>query len=139
MQNIELRQIAGGALQEQFEKAFESVVENLQNPNTPYRNIREITIKLKFAQNERRDDVRCAVLVTEKLAPQTPTETAFVIGKNLKTGEVFAKEYGQQIIGQMQLDLPETEAGTMVDTETGEVIPDQPEHPATVVDLRKVR
>ena len=45
MNNIELKELVGGALQEQFGKAFEKVVENLQNPNTPYKNSREITIK----------------------------------------------------------------------------------------------
>lgn len=63
MKNVKLQEIVGGALQEQFEKSFEKVIENLQNPNTPYKNSREINIKLKFTQNEARDDVHCAVLV----------------------------------------------------------------------------
>lgn len=72
MKNIELKELVGGALQEQFSKAFERVVENLQNPNTPYKNSREITIKLKFTQNEMRDDVKCGISVSEKLAAQSP-------------------------------------------------------------------
>ena len=125
--NVELKDLVGGALQEQFSKAFDKVVENLQNPNTSYRNTRKITIELKFTQNEARDDVKCAVSVTEKLAAQSPLETGFAIGTDLRTGKVYAQEYGKQVRGQIGMD--------MVDLHTGEVI----ETPAdNVVDLRNV-
>lgn len=104
MKKISLQDIAGGALQEQFNKAFEKVVENLQNPNTPYKNAREINIKLKFTQNEQRDNVTCDVLVSEKLAPQAPTATNFAIGTDLSTGDLYAEEYGKQIKGQVAFD-----------------------------------
>lgn len=127
MKNIELVEIVGGALQEQFARSFESVLENLQNPNTSFKAPREITIKLKFTQSERRDDAKCAISVSEKLAPQAPMETAFAIGRDLKTGEVYAEEYGNQM--RMRVDeMPE------VDTETGEVL----EEPSKIIDLRKV-
>lgn len=35
MENINLQKMVGGALQEQFEKSFANVVENLSDPNTP--------------------------------------------------------------------------------------------------------
>lgn len=132
MEKIELRELVGGALQEQFAKSFEKIVENLQNPNTPYKNSREITIKLKFTQNEKRDDVKCGILVTEKLAPQSPMETSFAIGTDLRTGEVYAKEYGKQVKGQLSMNM-ETPAAK-VDEETGEILN---ENPGNVVDLRK--
>jgi hypothetical protein len=139
MKNVELKELVGGALQEQFGKSFEKIVENLQNPNTPYKNSREITIKLKFTQNEKRDDVKCAVQVSEKLAPQAPMETSFAIGKDLKTGELYAEEYGKQIKGQMSIDdypaeQPQVIDGKKVDTQTGEIVSEQ--H-SKVVDLRK--
>ena len=122
MKKMELRELVGGALQEQFAKSFEKVVENLQNPNTPFQNSREINIKLKFTQNERRDDVKCGVLVAEKLAPQSPMETAFSVGKDLKTGELFAVEYGKQCTGQVSMDDLGREENPVIDTETGEII-----------------
>ena len=131
MQKIDLRELVGGALQEQFGKAFEKVIENLQNPNTPYKNTREITIKLKFTQNERRDDVKCGISVTEKLAAQAPIETGFAVGKDLRTGELYAEEYGKQIKGQMAFDDRSEEPE--VDEETGEV-----KQMGKVVDLRRV-
>lgn len=80
--------------------------------------------------------------VSEKLAPQAGMKTSFSIGKDLKTGEIYAEEYGKQIKGQMSLKDYETASeqakvqkidGDVVDTETGEII----EHANNVVDLRK--
>lgn len=137
MNNVELKDLVGGELQEKFSHAFENVVKNLQDPNTPFKVKRCITIKLTFDQNELRDDATCTVDVTEKLAPQAGLKTSFSIGKDLRTGEVYAEEYGKQIKGQMTFnDLepakPKVEVdGKTVDTETGEIIGE-----STVVDFR---
>ncbi len=141
MQNVDLKELVGGALQEQFGKSFEKVIENLQNPNTSFKVNRGITITLKFTQNELRDDVKCAISVQEKLAPQTPMETSFAIGKNLKTGELYAEEYGKQIRGQLSFnDLQKEQPEKQFDRETGEIIEEQPEeHSDKVVDLRIAR
>lgn len=136
MNKVDLKELVGGALQEQFEKSFEKIVENLQNPNTPYKNNREITIKLKFAQNEKRDDVKCAIQVSEKLAPQAPMETSFSIGKDLRTGELYAEEYGKQVKGQIHMN----DFQKSFDEETGEIFDEQSEtKPGKVVDLRAAK
>lgn len=135
MNKVELKELAGGALQEKFNKAFERVVENLQDVNTSFKVKRKITITLDFIQNETRDDVHVDLAVVEKLAPQAPMTTAFAIGKDLKSGESYAEEYGKQIKGQMSLDDFGTEKiidGKVVDTDTGEVV-------GTVVDFRNAK
>lgn len=132
MKPIELAELIGGALQEQFARSFENVLENLQNPNTSFKTAREINIKLKFTQSEKRDDMKCAILVSEKLAPQAPMETSFAIGRNLRTGELFAEEYGVQLKMPLEDQTLEMDADIEVDTETGEVI----EKPA-IIDMRK--
>lgn len=125
---IELQDLVGGALQEKFQKAFSKVIENLQDVNTSYKIKRGITIKLTFDQNESRDDVSVSVDVSEKLAPQAQMKTSFYIGKDLKTGDVYAEEYGKQIRGQMSLEDYETKDevkeidGNKVNTTTGEVV-----------------
>lgn len=140
MNNVELKDLVGGELQDKFSHAFENVVKNLQDPNTPFKVKRGITIKLTFDQNELRDDVTCTVDVMEKLAPQAGLKTSFSIGKDLRTGEVYAEEYGKQIKGQMTFnDLepakPKVEVdGKTVDTETGEIIGE-----STVVDFRSMK
>ena len=130
MNNVELQALVGGALQEKFNKAFAKVVENLQDANTSFKTKRKITIQLDFTQNEARDDVHVDVAVVEKLAPQAPMKTSFAIGKDLKSGELFAEEYGKQVKGQMTFnDLAPAEP--VVDTETGEI------KESNVVDFRR--
>lgn len=133
MEKISLQEMVGGALQEQFEKSFLRVVENLADPNTPFKDCRKISIELKFTQNEARDDVSCAIKVSEKLAAQAPMQTAFAIGKNLKTGELYAEEYGRhaQVKGQLSVD---DVADIPVDPDTGEII-EEPK--GAVIDMRK--
>ena len=104
MNKINLQEIVGGQLQAKFERSFEKVIENLQDPNTSFKVKRGITIKLDFTQNEDRDDVSVSVMISEKLAPQQDMNTKFYIGKDLKTEEVFAEEYGKQIRGQMNFN-----------------------------------
>ncbi len=136
MNKVELQEIASGALQEKFSRAFENVVKNLQDPNTSFKNKRQITITMKFTQNENRDDISVEVAVAEKLAPQAPMKTAFAIGTDLRTGETYAQEYGKQIRGQMNLDDYQAEQvvdGKVIDTDTGEIIKED----NTVVDFRK--
>lgn len=130
MSKIDLKEMVGGALQDKFQHSFERVMENLQDRNTPYKNKREIVIKMVFVQNEQRDNVVASVKVTEKLASQGELTTQFAMGKDLRTGEVIAEEYGNQLKGQMALDTKTVN----VDMETGEVLEEE-----TVVDFRKVK
>ena len=138
MNKINLQDIVGGQLQAKFERSFEKVIENLQDPNTSFKIKRGITIKLDFTQNENRDDVSVSVLVSEKLAPQQDMETKFYIGKDLATDEVYAEEYGKQVRGQMNfndvLSQEQIVDGKTVDTETGEIKEDTDK----VYDFRKV-
>ncbi|MEY8324526.1 hypothetical protein AALB47_11525 [Lachnospiraceae bacterium 54-11] len=138
MDLLSLKDIAGGALQEKTNTAMQKVIENMQDPNTPWKNQRQINIKIAFVQNEDRDDMAVAVSVDTKLAPVTPVLTRMAVGKDIRSGKVYAQEYGRQIKGQMSLDLGQQAPGAvvevdgdLVDKETGEVVEDK------VIDLRR--
>ncbi len=134
MNTIELQSILGGALQEKFNKSFERIIDNLQDVNTSSRDKRKITISLDFTQNELRDDVAVKISVVEKLAPQAPMKTSFSIAKDLRTGELYAEEYGRQIPGQMSIgDLKPAE--NEAKTQAADVKTDN----NSVVDFRKTR
>ena len=134
MAKVSLEQVMGGALQEQFGKAFDRVIENLADPNTSFKEARKITIELKFTQNEGRDDVSCAVSVKEKLATQAPMNTAFMVGKDLKTGKIYAEEYGKHNHLKGQTNIFDNLG---VDPDTGEVLEGK-QQKAEVIDLRRV-
>lgn len=134
MEAVELKNIAGGALQAKFNKAMEAVVANLLDPNTPSKDKRKITIEMTFVTDEERTQVASTVSVKQKLAPLHPINTQFGIGKDLKDGGNFIEEYGQHLPGQMTLNEnvnEQTINGQVVDADTGEVLESK------VVDYRK--
>lgn len=48
MELLSLNDIAGGALQEKVNEAMNRVLENMQDPNTPWKVKRNISIKIGF-------------------------------------------------------------------------------------------
>lgn len=141
MSKVNLETFAGGALQEKFDDAMDKVLVNMMDPNTPWKNKRKISVEITFEQDEDRSDTAVNVAVIAKLAPVKPIGTRMAIGKNLKTGEVFAEEYGSQCRGQMTLDDLQKQKtsevdGKVIDTETGEIIEQKPQQ---VVDFRAVK
>lgn len=124
MSKVNLEQFAGGALQEKFDSAMEQVLANLLDPNTPWKNKREINIKVTFEQNEDRDDTTVDVSVVPKLAAAKSIGTRMSIGKNIKTGELYAEEYGNQVRGQMSmnLEIQETERDDSSKESVGKVV-----------------
>lgn len=140
MARVNLETFAGGALQEKFDDAMEKVLQNMMDPNTPWKNKRKITVEVTFEQNEDRDDSSVDVSVVPKLAAVKPVNTRMAIGKDLETGKCYAEEYGNSIRGQMTFeDLKEQDEfvvdGKRVDPDTGEIKEGQ----SQVVDFRAVK
>lgn len=116
---IDLNKFAGGTLQEKFNMALAEVLQNLQNPNTSFKNKRGITISIGFSQNEPRDNANISINVTTKLSPVLPIETQLYMGKDLDTGNIEIREYGKQIAGQMNFnDLPDDSESSANETNT---------------------
>ena len=137
MDLLSLKDVAGGALQEKVNAAMYKVLENMQDPNTPWKVKRNINIKIAFTQNEERDDAAVEVSVDMKLAPVSPVTTRMAIGRDLTDGEVYAQEYGKQVKGQMSLNLDQGGVtmkigDDLVNTETGEVVDSN-----EIIDFRK--
>lgn len=128
MNKINLEEFAGGALQEQFNDAMGKVLVNMQDLNTSFKAKREITVKVTFTQDEQRENVKVNVSTTTKLANAMPVETLMAVGKNLKTGEIVAEEYGRQIRGQQKFD-----------PETGEILEENVPHEKIEIPVTKNR
>lgn len=104
MKIFDFQEVAGGALQEKLNRELQKVFNNMMDPNTPWKNKRQITIKMTLEQNEDRDDCKAEIQVETKLAPVKSIETRFSLGRNLDNGEVYAAEYGPGLKGQMSMD-----------------------------------
>ena len=110
MLHIDLGELAGGTLQEKFDRELTRVIENMQDPNTPFSEKRSITVNISFHQTELRDDAKVEISVKSKLASVISAKTNLAMGKDLKSGEVLVREYGKGFPGQMSLsDVMEPE------------------------------
>ena len=126
MKITDLKDIANGALMENAKAAIEQVVRNMVDVNTPYKNKRQVIIKLTFEQTEDREDAQCTIDVSTKLAPVKPLKTSFNFGRDLETNEIYVEEYGNQIKGQMSInDIQKNEEDNNTEN--------------TVIDYRKVK
>ena len=140
MEKVKLNELTGGALQEKFDQALETVIGNMQDPNTPWKNKRAITIRLTFEQNEERDDATVNVSVDTKTAPVKPIATRMAIGMDLETGKAYAQEYGSQIRGQMSFSAsPEMPARLMIDGKVVDTSPGEIKETENVVDFRAAK
>lgn len=140
MAGVNLETFAGGALQEKFDDALQKVLQNMIDPNTPWKNKRKITVDVTFEQNEERDDCVVDVSVVPKLAAVKPVSTKMAIAKDYRTGKCYAHEYGNMIKGQMSFDDLQVQDGIVVDgkpvdPETGEI----KENSSHVVDFRAAK
>ena len=129
MSKVDLKDMIGGSIQEKFQNSFDRVMENMQDVNTPYKDKREINIKMTFVQNEARNNVAVSVKVSEKLASQGELMTQFAVGKDLRSGKVIAEEYGSQLRGQLAID---TANKNVIVPKTGEITDE-------IVDFRKAK
>lgn len=64
MLHIDLGELAGGTLQEKFDRELTRVIENMQDPNTPFGEKRNIQINISFHQTELRDDAKVEISVS---------------------------------------------------------------------------
>jgi hypothetical protein len=101
--NVDLNTLAGGELQAKFNQEITKVLQNMQDPNTPFGESRSITINMTFKQTEQRDDAKVDISVKSKIAGVISAKTNFVMEKDLETGEIAIREYGKQMPGQMSL------------------------------------
>jgi hypothetical protein len=98
---VSLSDLMGGALEEDFQRSFSAIVENIYDPNTDGKP-RELTVKVKFLP-QTNGYIEMSGAVTEKLRPSKPLEGA-LFSKRIKGGRITIHEH---IVAQGELDLEE--------------------------------
>ena len=109
---LNLENLAGGAFTERVNQAIQEVMENISDPNTPWKTKRKVTITMTFEASKDRDITNVDIVCKPTLAPKEGVHTNIIIDKQLD-GEIIAAEYKKQIPGQQAIK---------VDQETGEAI-----------------
>ncbi len=79
---VTLDNIAGGALREQFDAAWEELIANIRDPNTDAEEVREINIKVRVAPDKNRAKFATRVRVTTKLSGLQPMADTLYLGKD---------------------------------------------------------
>lgn len=135
--DINILQLAQGAVQEKLDREFEKVFENIQDPNVNAIAKRTITLKIDLVPDDVRQVVKTNVTATSKLAPTDPVTTTILTGKDLTTNKIEARELQSGVPGQTYID----EKGDLR-TDTGEpvdVIEKETRKKSKVIDLQEKR
>lgn len=100
---MNFNEIAMGALAEKLNMSLEEVVKNLLDPNTDFKKTRKLTVTMKFNTDDTRELTSVEVETKTALAPTLPVFTKMLIGRDIDTGQVVAKEWNNQIKGQVDV------------------------------------
>ncbi|KJW12887.1 hypothetical protein [Levilactobacillus spicheri] len=132
--NVDLTDMANGAIQEKLEHVMGEVLDNILNPNTDAKKKRKVTINLVLTPNENRDAVTLDAQVKPTLVPEESATTTILVGRNGK-GNIEANELKSGTKGQTYFD-PDDEK---LKDDKGEDIDKIEEQDNTVVDFQKPR
>lgn len=92
--------IAGGAVVQQFNYALAKVLKNIEDPNTPATDVREITVKIKIKPDGTREIAAASVKVTEKLAGLIATNAPiYLVEEHGKLKALERKEHQPELFG----------------------------------------
>jgi len=121
---ISLETFAGGSLAEQLNAELQNIVDNIADPNTDATKARKLTLTITLKPTSKRSTAQVQIQTKAALAPVTPSETTIMIDRDLTTGKIMAAEIGNQVPGQLEMELDADEK-----VEPG----------ATLIDFRKAK
>jgi len=111
MENMNIANIADGALVERADEEIKKVLENIMDPNTPSKAKRKVTITLVFEPKEDiRDMSEVTFSVKSQLAPAKAISTSIAFEKD--GNNIVVEEF---VKGSLR-------GQTKIDHETGEII-----------------
>ncbi|MCM1564891.1 MAG: hypothetical protein NC238_02845 [Dehalobacter sp.] len=76
---VNIMELAKGAILEQIDHAMKLVMENILDPNTEVKTPRKLTINLTFKPDESREIVNCSAQAKPTLAPIKPIVTNIIV------------------------------------------------------------
>lgn len=136
--DLQLSELANGAIQEKLNGELEKVFANIHDPNTSATAKRGVTIKLEFKPDENRQVVTVSSDFSVKVAPVEGISTTVLTGKDIATGKVEAHELKSVAPGQTYIDTEDgkvkTDVGVPID-----VIEKEQAKQQQIIDLQQKR
>lgn len=91
--DIDLSNLAGGAVAEKFNLELDKVLANIADPNTDAKRNRTLTVKLTFKADENRDIATVGIETSSSLAPTKGVMTRLMLDRD-RQGNVVGSELG---------------------------------------------
>lgn len=113
---VDINNLAGGAMAERINRELQKVAENVMDPNTKAEAVRTVTVSIKIKPNDARQIGTTDIDVKSSLAPAKGVPTSFVFDFD-KEGKAVMKELS---LSGDRNQLAVNDQGTVVDG-TGEV------------------
>ncbi|MGE4274078.1 MAG: hypothetical protein AB7E31_14650 [Desulfitobacterium sp.] len=88
---VNILELAKGAIQEQINLELAKVMDNIVDPNTDAKTARKLTISLTLKPDENREIISCAAQAKSTLAPIKSISTTIIVGTD-KDGNPVAAE-----------------------------------------------
>lgn len=101
-ERVSLENLGGGAAVEMFDHQLKRVLENVQDPNTPWKTPRRVTLTVIIQPDEGREGATVQVAAESKLVAPASYKTQFMLGRGKNSGH--AQEYPQR---QFEWTFPE--------------------------------
>lgn len=117
MEKLNISNLAGGAVVEQFDIELQKVLENIADLNVDAVKARQINVKITFKPSKNRAIASINIQAKSSLVPINPLETNIYIDKD-RNGQIVAEEFGNgQVPGQIKMGDQ-----IVVDNATGEIL-----------------
>lgn len=105
---INVLELAKGAIAEQISNEMGKVLANLMDPNTDTKTKRKLTVTLVFEADENRESVDCAAQAKSTLAPVKAITTRLILDTDHMGRPVAAelnKEKGSPLAAEIETEL----------------------------------
>lgn len=99
--SVTIGNFAGGALEELFQRELAKVLDNIQDPNIPYKGSRKITIEVSFQPDENREQCSVSLHCDAKLLPVKGVGSTIFIARRGGTTKAYEHNLKQ---ATMQFD-----------------------------------
>ena len=113
-ERVSITRLAQGAIEERINLEMPKILDNIADLNTKAGKKRTLTIKMEFTPDETRQHIDLKTVVSSKLEPTNPIQTALALGTDKLTGEQLAVELVPNLPGQLAFDGSEQEEPKVV-------------------------
>ncbi|MBQ4899332.1 replication terminator protein [Paenibacillus sp. Marseille-P2973] len=101
--NINLNDLAEGAVGERFDLELQKVLDNIQDPNTDWKKARKLTLTLTIQPDETREIAVVGIDAKTTLAPARGLATKIIMGRDGR-GQIVGAELKSGVKDQMMID-----------------------------------